>query len=70
MDWKIDRQKRERNLEYARREAAKNLNLLEKMDNEFEKIFGRSKNSVFSPIGSKPGDPVLRSELTARNDKK
>jgi hypothetical protein len=63
MDWKLDKQKRERNLAFARNESARNIDLLVEMDREFEKIFGKDRRRVVSPGGSKAGDPVRRSEL-------
>ena len=66
MDWKLDKQKRERNLAFARSESARNINLLVEMDKEFDKIFGKSRNSVISPGGAKAGDPVRRAELSGR----
>jgi hypothetical protein len=64
MDWKQDKQKRERNLAFARMESARNINILEEVDREFEKIFGKARKADISPGGSKAGDPVRRSELT------
>lgn len=66
MDWKLDKQKKDRNLAFARAESARNINLLEEMDREFEKIFGKSRNSVIAPGGAKAGDPVRRAELCGR----
>jgi len=63
MDWKLDKQKRERNIAFARTEAAKNINILQEMDREFENIFGKDCKAVISPGGNKAGDPVRRSEL-------
>ncbi len=66
MDWKLDKQKKERNLAFSRREAAENINLLAEMDREFEKIFGGSHHGAISPGGAKAGDPVRRAELAGR----
>ena len=67
MDWKLDKQKKERNLAFARRASASNINILEEMDREFEKIFGKTRNAVIAPGGGKAGDPVRRPELSRRN---
>lgn len=66
MDWKLDKLKKERNIAFARREAANNINLLEEMDKEFERIFGKESNPLNSSIRGKAGDPVKRSEISAR----
>ena len=62
MDWKLDRQKRERNLAFARKESAEKIDMLQKMDREFEKIFGADTGSVVAPGHGKAGDPVRRNE--------
>ena len=64
MDWKLEKQKKERNLAFARKESTRNINMLEEMDREFEKIFGKDHNPVTSLGGSKAGDPVRRSEIS------
>ena len=69
MDWKLDKQKRERNIAFARTESAKNINILQEMDREFENIFGKDCKAAFSPGGSKAGDPVRRSELSVWNNR-
>ena len=62
MDWKLDRQKRERNLAFARNESAVKIDMLQKFDSEFEKIFGVECKANISPGRGKAGDPVRRSE--------
>lgn len=64
MDWKLDKQKRDRNLAFARTESARNITMLDDVDREFEKIFGKGCKADISPGGNKPGDPVRRVELT------
>jgi hypothetical protein len=66
MDWKLDRQKMERNLAFARSESAAKIDMLEKMDREFEKIFGVDCTTVISPGRGKAGDPVRRGESLGR----
>jgi hypothetical protein len=68
MDWKLDKQKKDRNMAFARAESVRNINLLEEMDREFEKIFGKSRNAVIAPGGAKAGDPVRRSELAMQGN--
>jgi hypothetical protein len=63
MDWKLDKQKKERNIAFARKESVKNINILQEMDREFENIFGKDCKAAISPGGVKAGDPVRRSEL-------
>lgn len=65
MDWKLDRQKRERNLAFARNESAAKIDMLQQMDREFEKIFGVDASATISPGRGKAGDPVRRSEITS-----
>lgn len=64
MDWKLDRQKRERNIAFARNESTAKIDMLQKMDREFEKIFGADTASAISPGRGKAGDPVRRNEST------
>jgi hypothetical protein len=63
MDWKLEKKKKERNIAFARRESAINIELLDAVDREFENIFGKLQKPVLSPGGNKPGDPVRRSEI-------
>jgi hypothetical protein len=64
MDWKLDKQKRDRNIAFGRLESAQKISMLEEFDKKFEKIFGKNCEADLSPGGSKAGDPVRRSELS------
>ena len=62
MDWKLDKKKRERNMAFARTESSAKVDMLQKMDLEFEKIFGVDTSVALSHAWGKAGDPVRRTE--------
>ncbi len=66
MDWKFDRQKKARNLAFARNESAVKIDMLQQMDREFEKIFGVDTSAAIAPGRGKAGDPVRRNESSLR----
>jgi len=66
MDWKIDRQRREKKQALAKNESAKSAHLMDEMERGFTQIFGDRHNATFVRGRGQPGDPVRRSELSAQ----
>lgn len=58
MDWKLDRQRREKKQALAKREAVRSVNLMDEMEREFTQIFGDGKSAEFSSSPSKMKDSI------------
>ena len=56
MDWKLDRQRREKAQALAKKSAAKNVNIMDEMEREFTHIFGEGREAVFSASPDKSRD--------------
>lgn len=69
MDWKLDRQRREKKQEIDKKEPAEDVNIVGEMERDFEQIFGGVHAGFFSSRG-KAGDPVRRNEQKVqKNDR-
>lgn len=63
MDWKLDRQKREKRRTLLKSDLA-STNILAEMERDFTQIFGENGNAGFFSSRGKAGDPVRRNETT------
>lgn len=48
MDWKLERQRREKNQATARKHEKERNSILDEMEREFEEIFGEDRSGGFS----------------------
>ena len=65
MDWKLDKQRREKNQAMLKNNSAQNVNILSEMEREFEQIFG-GVNAGFTLGRGRAGDPVRRKETVSQ----
>lgn len=63
MDWKLDRQRREKAQALAIKSAAKSINIMDEMEREFTHIFGDGRTAEFAenPDKSRNSAEALRS---------
>jgi hypothetical protein len=66
MDWKLDKQRREKNQALLKKGSAQDVDLLSDMEREFEQIFG-GVNARFTLGRGRAGDPVRRSETLSQH---
>jgi hypothetical protein len=62
MDWKLDRQRREKNQNVVKKEAARKLDIMDEMEREFSEIFGEDRKFNFAsePCRNKEAVGALR----------
>jgi hypothetical protein len=66
MDWKLDRQRRERKQTLEKKESAQSINIFGEMEREFTQIFGEGRKVGFSPGPDKSGNAVLGAARSSR----
>lgn len=64
MDWKLDRQRREKRQTLGKTDPAQSVNILGEMERDFTQIFGGTDSAGFFCNRGKAGDPVRRNETS------
>lgn len=59
MDWKLERERRQKIQSVEEKEASQSVNIFAEMEREFTHIFGEGRKADFSPAPKKSGGAVL-----------
>ena len=66
MDWKLDRQRREKNQAMEKKASATGVNILDEMERDFTQIFGEGRKVGFSTIPDKAEGAALGATRSSR----